>query len=216
LTHAVLAKLPEDKAPFQQVNVIPGLQHWPGTDGTEVHSQGQAMKRRARWIAERLADKGYPMNPCLTPRQVERFESRHGVLLPETYRVFLLEVGDGGTGPPCHGVYHLGKVGDERGSKGYWNRLPDRAKPFPCRKGWCWEERDRYRKADRIRHGSLCVGNDGCGAFWHLIVTGVERGHLWQFTDVGIQPTNPRRDFLTWYEDWLDGVKSWWYPPEEK
>jgi hypothetical protein len=28
--------------------------------------------------------------------------------------------------------------------------------------------------------------------------------------DVGITPTAPKRDFLQWFEDWLDGVREWW------
>jgi hypothetical protein len=46
--------------------------------------------------------------------------------------------------------------------------------------------------------------------YWCVIVTGPERGNVWMISDEGIQPTAPKRDFLQWYEDWLDGVRDWW------
>jgi hypothetical protein len=45
---------------------------------------------------------------------------------------------------------------------------------------------------------------------WILIVTGPERGNIWFKCGEGIQPTSPKRDFLRWFEDWLDGVRDWW------
>jgi hypothetical protein len=50
---------------------------------------------------------------------------------------------------------------------------------------------------------------------WHLIVTGAERGNVWMLCGEGVVPQDPNRDFLTWYEDWLDGVKNWLVPPEK-
>lgn len=47
---------------------------------------------------------------------------------------------------------------------------------------------------------------------WHLIVTGPERGHMWWVCGEGIAPTDPKMDFLRWYEDWLDGAE---YRPQE-
>jgi hypothetical protein len=34
--------------------------------------------------------------------------------------------------------------------------------------------------------------------------------HIWLITGEGITPTDPKRDFLRWYVDWLEGVKHWW------
>ena len=46
--------------------------------------------------------------------------------------------------------------------------------------------------------------------YWFVIVTGPERGNVWMICGEGIQPTAPKRDFLQWYEEWLDGVREWW------
>ncbi|MCP4198521.1 MAG: hypothetical protein GY762_15345 [Proteobacteria bacterium] len=45
---------------------------------------------------------------------------------------------------------------------------------------------------------------------WILIVTGPEREKVWNRADVGAQPCVPARDFLSWYEYWLDGGKDWY------
>jgi len=47
---------------------------------------------------------------------------------------------------------------------------------------------------------------------WHLIVKGPETGNIWWICGEGIQPTAPKRSFLRWFEDWLDGVRDWWQP----
>ncbi|CAM5271445.1 hypothetical protein STANM309S_06406 [Streptomyces tanashiensis] len=33
-----------------------------------------------------------------------------------------------------------------------------------------------------------CMGTDGCGMYWHLIVTGPQRGHVWQIAGEGAMP----------------------------
>jgi hypothetical protein len=33
---------------------------------------------------------------------------------------------------------------------------------------------------------------------------------MWHLTGEGIQPCAPPRDFLSWYEYWLDGHSDWW------
>ncbi len=68
----------------------------------------------------------------------------------------------------------------------------------------------RRRPCGPVGDGTLVLGHDGCGMYWHLVITGPERGQVWQITDVGAQPCAPRRDFFSWYEYWLDGHDDWW------
>lgn len=50
---------------------------------------------------------GYRLNPPIAPATLDELETRWGVTLPEPYRSFVLEVGDGGAGPgPC-GLFRI-------------------------------------------------------------------------------------------------------------
>jgi hypothetical protein len=94
-----------------------------------------------------------------------------------------------------------------------WNRLPDIGKPFPFTKRWVWEGGVLFvppteGEPDEVNHGSICVGEVGCGEFWHLIVTGPERGIMWSFSGVGALPSDPKQDFLDWYQSWLDKIAT--------
>jgi hypothetical protein len=56
------------------------------------------------------------------------------------------------------------------------------AAPFPLTESWLWEEDSRpAEEIESLRgpvfdHGSVVLGTDGCGMYWHLIVTGPHRG----------------------------------------
>jgi hypothetical protein len=175
---------------------------------------GSQMNDRIERIRWKIAASDKTFMPCLTREEIESFESQHGVRLPEEYREFLLKIGNGGDGPPEYGVPQLGEAASdmERNERIHWTKLPQIKEPFPFTKPWIWEDGEESDEGSgkQVACGSIYVGNDGCGQYWHLIVTGPERGRVWQFCDVGIVPTEPRRDFLQWYEDWLDGVKDWW------
>jgi hypothetical protein len=43
----------------------------------------------------------YELNASLKPEEVAAFEERHNVCLPEDYKDFILNVGNGGTLSPC-------------------------------------------------------------------------------------------------------------------
>ncbi len=57
--------------------------------------------------------------------------------------------------------------------------------------------------------GHLYLGTEGCGEDWVLVVSGPERGCVWNLSDVGAVPCTPPSDFLEWYERWLDGRSYW-------
>jgi len=172
-------------------------------------------------IRNKINERGIKLNPCIDLPKLETFEREHAISLPEGYRRFLLKIGNGGAGPPSYGLEKLGEPpNDCRGyMKEFWSRLPNINRSFPFTADFFFSEDERYLRRrqneeelwdHQAYYGNLMVGTDGCYMYWQLIVSGLERGNVWLLTPQGIIPTQPKRDFLHWYEDWLDGVENWW------
>ncbi|MFG3039201.1 SMI1/KNR4 family protein [Streptomyces sp. NPDC048330] len=156
---------------------------------------------------------------------VRSFEEEHGVVLPEPYRTCVAEVGDGlRAGPPYYGLLPLAEVPSDWGADRPQRLL---AEPFPLEEAWLWEAEDDETalpveefeaRTDRVfDHGSLLLGTDGCGMYWHLIVTGPQRGHVWQIAGEGAMPFGPESPdavmpgtpgFTGWASHWAEG-RSW-------
>jgi hypothetical protein len=106
---------------------------------------------------------------------VREFERRHGVVLPEPYRTFVAEIADGWrAGPPDHGLVPLASLPPDWG-----NGRPERvlSRPFPLTRGWYWDDEGAEpcaeldaRIEEVFNHGSVVLGTDGCGMYWHLVV----------------------------------------------
>jgi SMI1 / KNR4 family (SUKH-1) len=156
-----------------------------------------------RLIAEVLAqlqETEICLGPCVEEAALARFENRNGIRLPTGYREFLLRVGNGGdrleTFDPD---VVLEKVG----------------LPFPLTAVWVWDEDP---DADDCWNGWIYIGTDGCDTNWVLIVTGPERGQVWEIEGQGAQPCAPARDFLEWYLLWVNWIRAggdysgrdWW------
>lgn len=165
-------------------------------------------------IQAKLKGRGSQLNPPLTLAEVREFESHHRIELPDAYRAFITQVGNGGSGSPEYGMYALGTT--EAQLQQF--RRPDQqdltriTEPFPFTRFWVWEDGDVSLEGtkEQIFNGSILLGTDGCGMDWRLIVTGPDRGIPWMICGEGIQPVCPKRSFLQWYEDWLDGLDSFY------
>ncbi len=172
------------------------------------------MQDQLQRIANKLRARQVTLRPALSEEEVDAFEARHGVVLPADYRAFLITLGNGGVGPPHYGLVPLG-AGPSDGppdERAFWRALPQVREPFPFTQPWVWEADEVSNEGtwEDVRRGSLYLGTEGCGMNWHLVLTGPERGVPWQLTGEGIAPVMPRRSFLQWYEDWLDGRDSFY------
>ena len=157
--------------------------------------------------------------PCLPAADLDAFELAHGVSLPPEYRYFLAHIGNDGAGPPAYGLRPLGATetwwSDEQPMA--WQHFQAIRRPFPFAQPWCREdeaEPDPARLA-AVYDGSLYLGTDGCGIDWALIVTGPQRGYVWQFTEAGIIPCQPVMTFCEWFSQWLhhdaaSPATFWW------
>ncbi|MFT3786922.1 MAG: SMI1/KNR4 family protein [Tepidisphaeraceae bacterium] len=173
-----------------------------------------ALEGRITRIARRVGERGICLEPPLTEDCIRSFEAKCGCVLPEGYRAFLRYVGNGGAGPASYGLVPLGATPDDMSpaESRTWVELQRVSRPFPFTKPWVWEDGNSSDEGTReqVEDGTLHLGTDGCGQYWLLVVCGPERGNVWMLADVGITHTMPKRDFLQWYEDWLDGVSEWW------
>ena len=161
----------------------------------------------------------YPgsLGPCLPEQEIAAFEAIYRIQLPEDFRLFLLNIGNGGSGPPTYGLNSLAQsVRREPDGPGETSNTSSLCPelPFPLTEAWVWEDEDLEDEDTRLNavynHGHLFLGTDGCAMDWILIVAGAERGKIWNRADVGAQPCAPSRDFASWYEYWLDGGQDWY------
>ena len=165
------------------------------------------------------ADHRYLLNEPLTESEVTAFEDLYGVSLPEEYRAFLLQVGDGGAGP-FYGIFRL----DRSSLPAYYPGCPEPredllpgflAGSFPHTRPWkAWDgnmaggrlpETDDEDYGDPAHiAGSLNLSHEGCGYMVRLVLNGSQRGALWEdgrCSDMGIKPFAP--GFAAWYLRWL-------------
>jgi hypothetical protein len=150
----------------------------------------------------------YQLNPHLDEETIKSVENRYQIRLPEDYRRFLLEVGNGGAGP----FYGLFKLGEQDSGWGFcsWEDgylLGNPATPFPYRERWnlpetFWSEAPHHREwkneveydqayqawdtrleeiywAPAVMNGAIPICHLGCALRQWLVVTGVERGNIW-------------------------------------
>ena len=146
----------------------------------------------------------YRLNPCLTESELVAFEDRVGVNIPEEYRCFLGQVGNGGAGPD-YGLFPLNLDRDV----GRWPL--DQPFPISTKRARTILARQRqgfYRpRVDYPFPGCLGLSEAGCGIVAFLVVTGEQRGTVWYGGD-GLGPCADRNGqqlgMLGWYESWLD------------
>jgi hypothetical protein len=163
----------------------------------------------------------YKLNPPATLDEVLAFEQKYNVTLPDCYRAFLLNVGNGGAAP-YYGLYQLGAgakdilhedaetylkgacVISPRMTDDYWGNVFAEA----------FDEDDiSYEDFCAVRNvafaGILSIGSQGCNCLHALILTENYRGRI-VYLDLDSDDRKPRftfeNNFLDWYERWLDEV----------
>lgn len=151
-------------------------------------------------IKAKIASKGIKLGDVLSENEILIFEEHCHIRLPQAYRMFLREVGNG-----CNMIdgFPLKRLEDME-----WEDL---SRPFMLEAAWIWENDDSITEqalSEKIElmvcNGEIELINLGDGISFHLIVSGKCKGEVWNFTDVGAQPCCQRQDFLGWFELWLD------------
>jgi hypothetical protein len=91
----------------------------------------------------------------------------------------------------------------------------DLSRSFPLTSMWVWEDDPRpYEELgpilERVHNdGSIVLGTDGCGMYWHLVVTGPHRGHVWLISGEGAIPFGAEFGSTTGEPGFAGWVKHW-------
>ena len=147
------------------------------------------ISQRIERIKHKIVERNIQLNASLSQGEIENFEAQYHIYLPESYRRFLLEIGNGGSGPPYYGLVSLADtVSKQRGLE----MPPDtrmRFRPdlaFPLTDIWerdeewekCEDEQlsleDERKQAALVEvfdakeqaiyeQGHLYLGTEGCG-----------------------------------------------------
>lgn len=173
----------------------------------------------------------YQLSPPLSEEAIANWEARAEVKLPEEYRLFLRELGEGPAGPGF-GMPKLTEM----------NLTPYLKEPFPLIEPFLGlgsidiskldqeQEWEAYKKFaaewDKIPDGGiLFLTNYGCDIYGGLVLNGKYRGQIWIWESncpsycpfgYAVHLHDPDQDpcadipkdftFFQWYEHWLDGA----------
>ena len=177
----------------------------------------------------------YNFNPTLSENEVSVFEQEHNIRLPEEYRLFITQIGNGGAGP-FYGLYTLKDNEGDGSEEDIKFPFPfSAANPFNLRdlllnldilyydantsqnENTAWEELNKKIVSEsysRTNRGTIYLCTEGCGMYSVLVVNGAEYGNVW-FVDLtnglGVFPiidpaTGKPVGFFRWYELWLDSA----------
>ncbi|HLK54984.1 MAG TPA: SMI1/KNR4 family protein [Chthonomonadaceae bacterium] len=150
----------------------------------------------------------YILGSPLTENELVAFEQTHRIGLPDDYRLFLKEAGNGGRRRDSN--LFMGNTG----AGPYYGLLPleeaacdcDLAQPFPfttSTEALLEEEIDKLRDPEKYpgMPGALALCHQGSGIFCWLVANGPTYGTIWEGRE-NCYPTG--LSFWTWYRQWID------------
>ncbi len=197
----------------------------------EIKAKLDFLKWKGRRLLNRLTWDKTHLGLCLSEKELAAFETKHSVHLPEDYRQFLLEIGNGGLGPD-YDFFALDIKHLLPHEECWWDYSPSGAFPLQAPLFLDKLPADRF-SGDEDAHGRFVfilqgvipLLGIGCGMHIWLVVNGAERGHLWQddfASKIGIYPlpinagamepeepsSDMRQTFTEYYLEWLNQMIS--------
>jgi len=167
----------------------------------------------------------YQIGQPVDQGQIEAFEEKYSVSLPETYKAFLLYIGNGGieidssAAGPFYGIYPFGKRLGELVYEGVKDALQHEVILSPDMTVDEWQElrdiledddlseEEYVKELGRIYGGIMPLGSQGCTYLYALVINGKHKGKVVNLDQDHQQPKFTFEDhFLDWYERWLDEV----------
>jgi hypothetical protein len=176
----------------------------------------------------------FRFNPPLRESEVEAFEQPHRIRLPEDYRRFLIELGNGGVGP-FYGIFQMGTMCDLKYNVGDWaEEVGILTNPFPYKTGYI-EARESDAKELYVLgpedfrkkygsntfpqdlfecdwhnapvDGSIPICHAGCGYYHWLVLTGQHTGHIWcdnRAAGLAFEPILNQDGTFASFSDWYE------------
>jgi hypothetical protein len=156
----------------------------------------------------------YAAEPCLTAPDLAAWEAANGVVLPEAFRLFLLEIGNGGMMPGAYCDFEMRSLELRKVDA-------QLREPFPLSRDRFEQQMARLRIEGRsalplfpelneyredLPPGCLRLGHYPSYDPLYLIVSGDLRGTVWCFVVEWVVEINRQIetfDFLGWFEDTL-------------
>lgn len=200
-----------------------------------MNYQEQIQRIKSKLIQAKESDKDlkvfgarshkYVVGKPLSEKEVSEFEEKYQIQLPACYRSFLLEVGNGGcsyarsAAGPFYGIFPLGgSVGEimDEPEKSLGN--PVAIRPHMGDGEWeelagglVSDENIPDEEYDRLMHkvfgGVLPLGSQGCTYIHAILLNGEHSGKVVNLSlDIDKPVFTFEKNFLDWYERWLDEV----------
>lgn len=187
----------------------------------------QARKRDKDLTVFGASNHKYRINDPATAEKVSRLEEEYGIELPDCYKSFILQVGNGGiaylnsAAGPFYGIYPLGENIDELIGDNTEIYLRNDCIIYPGMSDEYWQslnvnidnddisDEDYEKEKGKIFGGILPVGSQGCSYLHGIIINGRYRGRVVNLSADGQKPKFTfENNFLDWYERWLDEIIS--------
>jgi hypothetical protein len=169
----------------------------------------------------------YILNKPAETKEVTAFEKKYSITLPDCYKSFVLQVGNGGKGyansgaGPYYGIYPLGTRISDLVYEDTEEYLKKECILFPKMTDKDWanitkkidgmdtSDHEYAKEVGRIFSGILPLGSQGCTYLHGLVLNGEYKGKVVNL-DIDIQKPvfTFENNFLDWYERWLDEVIS--------
>ena len=172
----------------------------------------------------------YRLDSPIDMAEVEAFEKKYNISLPDGYRVFVTQIGNGGNerksqvgnsgAGPSYGIYKLGYkshfIADLK--FGYLEKEPF-FNSKTTKEDWeAMSENmpedisdDEYDKEfARVYAGILTIGASGCAGYMGIMLSGENTGRVvYIYDEIEYCPQfATEANFLDWYENWLDSIIS--------
>lgn len=197
--------------------ICPKCKHdWLWSLGANITIQIERIKEKLE-RAKRLRH-----NPPLSSRQIDAWEAKYNTCLPEEYRSFLEQIGNGGGYVDGMEMLRLEDWASDLSFEDEQLALIAPSQPclllaeYQSRDVRVWEQwlvevagEDWEEKLDQglwsYEFGIIGIAHDQCGPFEFLVLNGPLKGRVgWFLADWGPPTFESSATFLDWYEQWLD------------